>query len=62
MENRYTVNISAYIYANSNEEAITKSKELSELLNLHALEDPQAITTKLTKTLFGKLPEEQIKL
>lgn len=62
MENRYAVNISAYVYANSNEEAIIKAKELSELLNMHALEDPQAITTKLVKTPFGKSSEKQIKL
>jgi predicted DNA-binding ribbon-helix-helix protein len=57
---RYAVELDAYLWASSEEEAKQKAMKMAELLR--SLDDNHARPIKLVEAEFGKLPSKSIEL
>jgi hypothetical protein len=60
MEKRYVVTVEFYIYANSDEEAITKGKEFCK--SQDKVNDNKCSLEKLVELPFGSLTNRQINI
>ena len=60
MENRYVVTVQAYIYANSDKEAIAKSDAFAAEINTKITEDHKAEAIEVLSAAFGSFEATKI--